>query len=192
MTMNQRRRSIGPRVADGLEPVITPHADDRRDATVAAVTRVPASQNHLRSVPHTVRLPIILLAALVECRLPLATFVERILKRSLWQDDAIRSVNRHVVIQASLGADGLRGVVQIGEKAFYHCSASVLHLFDTVLPATVMAVTDLDASILGDPLFAVPGMIIRRMKPLDRLKPEMGTAILLHMPTITVWLPGAR
>lgn len=137
-------------------------------------------------------MPVILLAALVECKVTLNTFVERILKQSLWQDDAIRSVDRRLVIHASLGADGLRGVVQIGAKAFYHCSASVLHLFDTVLPATVMAVTDLNASVLGDPLFAVSGMIVRRMKPLDCLKPEMGTAMLLHMPTITVWLPRAR
>lgn len=166
----------------------TPHFDDRRDATVAAVTRVPASQDRVRPVPDTIRLPVILLAALVDCRVPLATFVERIRGRSLWQDDAIRSVDRRVMIQASLGADGLRCVIQIGEKAFYHCSTSVVHLFDIVLPATVMAVTDLDASILGDPLFSAPGMIVRRMKPLDCLKPEMGTAMLLHMPTVTVSL----
>jgi hypothetical protein len=169
-----------------------PPSNDRRDATVAAVTRVSASQNRLRPVLDTIQLPVILLAALVECGVPLATFVERILGRSLWQDDAIRSVDRRVVIQASLAADGLRCVIQIGEMAFYHCSASVLHLFDKVLPATVMAVTDLDASILGDPLFAAPGIIVRRMKPLDRMKLGMGTAMLLHMPTITVWLPRAR
>lgn len=168
------------------------HANDRRDATVAAVTRVPASQNHLQSVPRTIRLPVILLAALVECKMPLCAFVERICGRSLWQDNAIRSVDRRIVIQASLAADGLRCVIQIGEKAFYHCSANVLRLFDMVPPATFMAVTDLDASILGDPLFAAPGTIVRWIKPLDCLKPEMGTAMLLHMPTITVWLPGAR
>ncbi|WP_199038225.1 hypothetical protein [Sphingomonas mollis] len=48
-----------------------------------------------------------------------------------------------------------------------------------------------DPGWLGDPLFGFPGMIIRRMKPLDHQKPGMGTAILLHMPTITVWLPRA-
>lgn len=169
-----------------------PHFDNRRDATVAAVTRVPAYPDRLRPVLNTIRLPIILLAALVECEMPLSAFVERIRGRSLWQEDAIRSVDRRVVIQATLAADGLRCVIQIGERAFYHCSATVLRLFDVVLPATVMALTDLNASILGDPLFAAPGMVVRRMKPLDRLKPKMGTAMLLHMPTITVWLPRAR
>lgn len=170
-----------------------PHVDDRRDATVAAVTRVPASQDRLRPVPDTIRLPVILLAALVECRVPLATFVERIRGRPLWQDDAIRSVDRRVVIQASLAADDLRCVIQIGEKTFYDCATSVLNLFDVVLPATIMAVSALDAfSFLGHPLFQDQDIIIRRMKPLDRVAPAMGTAMLLHMPTITVWLPHAQ
>ena len=171
----------------------TPHFDDRRDAIVAAVTRVPTSQNRLRPALDTIQLPVILLAALVECEVPLAKFVERILKQSLWQDDAIRSVDRRVVIQASLAADGLRCVIQMGEKAFYHCSTSVLNLVDVVLPATVMSVSNLDAFlILGHPLFQGKDIIIRGMKPLDCVAPAMGAAMLLHMPTITVWLPHAR
>lgn len=171
----------------------SPPSNDRRDAIVAAVTRVPRIDGDRRSVADTFQLPILILAALVECGVPLVTFVERIRRQSLWQEDAIRSVDRRVVIQASLAADGLRSVIQIGENAFYHCSANVLHLFGVVLPATIMAVADIDASrIFGEPLFGFPGMIIRRMKPLDRRKPEMGTAILLDMPTIKVWLPSAR
>ena len=135
-------------------------------------------------------MPIVLLAALAECDVTLAGFINRIRHGSVWQDEAIRSADRRVVVQAHLGGEGLRALVQIGETTFYHTAASVLHLFGLVLPATILAMRDLQAAtLIGDPLFQLSGIVIRRLRPLDHRDPDMGTAALLHVPTITVWLP---
>ncbi len=135
-------------------------------------------------------LPIVLVTALAECDVPLASFIDRVQRGSLWQDEAIRSSDRRIVVQAHLAAEGLRAIVQIGEKAFYHVSAATLHVFDLVLPSTVLVVRDLEAScLLDDPLFRLLGVRIRKMKPLDHLDPGMGTTRLLHVPSITTWIP---
>jgi hypothetical protein len=135
-------------------------------------------------------MPIVLLAALAECDVTLAGFIDRILHGSVWQDEAIRSADRRVVVQAHLAAEGLRSLVQIGETTFYHADASMLHLLGLILPATILAMRDLPAAtLICDPLFQLPGIVIRRLRPLDRRDPAMGTAVLLHVPTITVWLP---
>ena len=135
-------------------------------------------------------IPVILLAAITECDISLRVFIERLLRGPLWQDDAIRSPDRRVVVQAHLAADGLRCVIQIGDEAFYHHPVDVLHVYHAVLPATAMALRDVDAEeLIDEPLIRIAGTLVRRIRPLNVDDQGMGIALLLSMPAITLWLP---
>lgn len=138
----------------------------------------------------SIELPIVLLAALGECEVTIRDFIGRIQRGSVWQDQAIRSADRRIVIQACLHRSSLRCMVQVGDDAFYHTDTGVLDLHDVFLPATVMALADLDASaVVDDPLFRLPGVRIRRMMPFGCRDTDIGVALLLAVPTIKVFCP---
>lgn len=137
-----------------------------------------------------IELPISLLAALSECGVTIGDFIERIQRGSVWEDQAIRSADRRVVIQAFLKGSSLRCMIQVGSGAFYHTSTGVLRLFDVALPASVMAAGDLDASdIINDPLFQLPGIRVRRMVPMGGRYSAVGVTLFLSVPFIVVF-PG--
>ncbi|MHC9419172.1 hypothetical protein ACYZX9_11325 [Sphingomonas citri] len=135
-------------------------------------------------------LPVILLAALVKCGVPLNQFVEHVRDRPYWQGEAIRSSDRRIVIQAHLARDGLRCVIQIGYAAYFHYPRCDLHLWHILLPATVMALCDVDAgAVFDEPFLRISGTRIRRLRNLNGNDPDMGIGATLEMPTIRLWLP---
>lgn len=135
-------------------------------------------------------LPVILLAALVECGVPLYQFVEHVRDRPYWQGEAIRSPDRRIVIQAHLARDRLRCVIQIGYGAYFHYPRCDLHLWHILLPATEMALRDVDAChVFDEPLLRVPGTRVRHLSDLKRDDPGMGVSAKLGMPKIMLWLP---
>lgn len=163
-----------------------PPYDDRRDFTVAAVTPGP-DETEPRFTGSIIELPIILAAALAAAKTSLEAFISLLSKGSIWQDGAIRSVDRTVVIQAYLAPDGLRAVVQIGESAWYHHPLDTLHLFGVMLPATTMSVRDVPLiSVLHHPLLDPLQIGVRAIRELNTIRPDLGVSMRLVVPIITV------
>jgi len=128
-------------------------------------------------------IPIVVLAALDAARTPVEAFLARLKRGSIWQDQAIRSSDGHVSIEAHLWRDGLRCAIRIG-SAWYHHPASVLQLWHVRLPATVLALRDVPASaLLADPLFSDERIRVRSLDWLNRSDPDMGVVLRLQMPS---------
>lgn len=163
-----------------------PPSNDRRDFTVAAITPGP-DEGEPHFTGSTIELPIILVAALAAAETSLAAFISRLSKGSIWQDGAIRSADRTVVIQAYLAPDGLRGVVQIGKSAWYHHPLDTLHLFGVMLPAATMVVRDVPlTSVLRHPLLDPLQIGVSTIRELNTARPDLGVSMRLVVPTITV------
>lgn len=128
-------------------------------------------------------LPLLLVRALEELRLTPSAFAERLIEGSVWQDQAIRSTDGRVSIEAHLWRDGLRCAVRIGDAWFHH-PAGVLHLWHIQLPATVLALRSVPASvILADPLFDDERIQARSLDWLNASDPDMGVGMRLLMPS---------
>lgn len=128
-------------------------------------------------------LPLLLVRVLEELHLTPASFAERLIESSVWQDQAIRSTDGRVSIEAHLWLDGLRCAVRIG-SAWFHHPAGVLHLWHVQLPATVLALRDVPAAaILADPLFDDERIQVRSLDWLNASDADMGIGMRLQMPS---------
>ena len=170
----------------------TPHADDRRDATVAAVN-CGADGQASRFTDTWLELPIVLVAALAATATSVDGFIARLSKGSIWQEDAIRSADRTIVIQASLAHDGFRAVVQIGKSCWYYHPSDTIHAWGVVLPATIMAIRDVPLkAILRHPLLDPLPVRVRAIRDLNAAQPSLGVSIRVRMPVATYKIPASR
>lgn len=129
------------------------------------------------------QLPLLLVRVLEELHLTPASLAERLIEGSVWQDDAIRSPDGRISIEAHLWHDGLRCGVRIGSAWYYH-PADVLHLWHVRLPATVLTLQNVPASvILADPLFDDERIQVRSLDWLNASDPDMGVGMRLQMPS---------
>ncbi|MEK9212240.1 hypothetical protein [Sphingomonas sp. 2378] len=168
------------------------HANDRRDATVAAVHRGPDGQTS-RFSDTELELPIILVAALAAAGISVDGFITRLSKGSIWQDDAIRSADRTLVIQAYLACDGFRAIVQIGKSCWYHYPSDTIHTWGVMLPATVMAFRDVPlTAILRHPLLDPLPVGVRAIRDLNAAQPALGVSIRVRSPVATYKIPASR
>ena len=160
----------------------TPHADDRRDATVAAVN-CGADGQASRFTATWLELPIVLVAALAAAATSVDGFIARLSKGSIWQEDAVRSADRTIVIQASLAHDGLRAVVQIGKSCWYHHPSDTIHAWGVVLPATTLAIQDVPLTvILRHPLLDLLPIRARALQDLNSARRDLGICVTLDVP----------
>ncbi|WP_343528587.1 hypothetical protein [Sphingomonas sp.] len=132
-------------------------------------------------------LPVVLLAALDAAGTSVEAFLARLERGSIWQDSAIRSADRAVVIQAYLAPDGLRAVVQIGNATWYHYPSDKIHAWGVVLPATIMATRDVPLkAILRHPLLDPLPLCVRAIRDLNTTQSTLGVSIQLDVPALTV------
>lgn len=128
-------------------------------------------------------LPLLLVRVLEELHLTPSSFAKCLIEGSVWQDQAIRSTDGCVSIEAHLWLDGLRCAVRIG-SAWFHHPAGLLHLWHVQLPATVLALRDVPAAaILADPLFDDERIHVRSLDWLNASDPDMGVSLRLQMPS---------
>ncbi|MBY9061344.1 hypothetical protein K7957_00155 [Sphingomonas yunnanensis] len=165
--------------------------DDRPDASPAAVTPGPGRSGASRFRGDRVDLPVILVTALEATSTDVGVFLNRLVRGSIWQDQAIRSDDGATAIQAYLAREGLRCVVDLGGGCWYHHPADVLHVFGEELPVAVVAMRDVPlTSILRHPLLDGMELVVRRIALLNPRYPQLGIAIEVHMPTRPVQLPS--
>ncbi|WP_026046918.1 hypothetical protein [Sphingomonas sp. PAMC 26621] len=67
-----------------------------------------------------VALPVVLLAALDAAGIQVEDLLTRLLRGSMWQDQAIRSADGGMVVEAFRSADALRCFILVGPFAWYH------------------------------------------------------------------------
>lgn len=134
-----------------------------------------------------VDMPVVLLAALDAAGTSVDVFLARLARGSIWQDQAIRSADGSIVIQASLAQDELRAVVQIGRTTWYHHPSDTIHAWGVMLPATIMATRDVPLRmILRHPLLDPLPVRVRAVRDLNTARPSLGVSIHLAVPALTV------
>lgn len=166
---------------------------DRRSAirAAAAVTPGPTDMGRSRYDGRHLDLPVILVQALSAAGTSVDQFLDRLVKRAIWQDEAIRAADGAIVIQAHLAREGLRCVVQIGSQCSYHHPLDTLHLFGVTWPATVMALRDLPlAALMRHPVLDHPDVQLLKIGQLNSFAPDLGVCIHLDVPVTTVMLPN--
>lgn len=132
-------------------------------------------------------MPVVLLAALDATGTSVDAFLARLQRGSIWQDQAIRSADGSIVIQASLAHDELRAVVQIGKATWYHHPSDTIHAWGVVLPATTMAIRDVPLkAILRHPLLDPLDVRVRAIRNLNTTRPDLGVGIRLNVPIFRV------
>ncbi len=162
-----------------------PRGRHRRGARVAAVTPGPDPRRS-RYDQDSVDLPVILVAALSATGTTVDAFFARLAKGAIWQDQAIRSPDGEIVIQAYLAPDGLRAVVQIGNESWYHHPFDTIHAYGLLPSAEAMTTRDVPlAAVLQHPLLAPLQIIARSTVALNSDKPELGVSIAVDVPRIT-------
>lgn len=164
--------------------------DDRRDAGLAAVTPGPASGFHSPSASGHVELPAVLVRALEAAGISVEAFLDRLARGAIWQDQAIRSADREIEIQAYLPPEGLRCLIRIGRSIYYH---HPLRTFDV----DRMRMPEIDvgdgiplACILPHEMLDTIPIVVTRLTPLNAERPDIGICISVTMPTIE--LPHVR
>lgn len=166
-----------------------PRGRHRRGARVAAVTQGPC-RIRSRYERDSVDLPVILVAALSATGTTVEAFLVRLAKGPIWQDQAIRSSDGDIVIQAYLAPDGLRAVVQIGKDSWYHHPLDTIHAYGSPPSAKAMMVRYVPlAAVLRHPLLDPLQIIARSVVALNSDKPDLGFAITLDVPRIAYALP---
>lgn len=140
-----------------------------------------------------VDMPVVLLAALDAAGTSVDAFLARLARGSIWQDQAIRSADGSIVIQASLAHDELRAVVQLGKATWYHHPSDTIHAWGVLLPATIMATQDVPlTAILQHPLLDPLTVRVRALRDLNATRPGLGVSIRLSVPAMTTSLAHAE
>lgn len=135
-----------------------------------------------------VDMPVVLLAALDATGTPVDAFLARLARGSIWQDQAIRSADGSIVIQASLAHDELRAVVQIGRLAWYHHPDDYLDVFGADMPDVEGACPA--TRIIGHDLLDQLPVRVTSVGLLQPRKPDLGVRLRLDVPRITFAAPG--
>ncbi|WP_010219542.1 hypothetical protein [Sphingomonas sp. PAMC 26621] len=135
-------------------------------------------------------LPVVLIAALAAVDVSIPAFLMRIQVGSIWQDEALRSPDRRIAIQAHLPPDGLRCVIRLAPQTFYHFPADRINAHAATLPSTAMALVNVPIrQILAHDLLLDDGIMVRRIDVLDSVTPAMGLCLQLEMPHVSVMMP---
>jgi hypothetical protein len=162
--------------------------DDRRNASVAAVTQGPDTDRRLRFTGDHLDLPILLAAAVEAADTTVEAFIARLRREAIWQDQSLRSADRKIDIQAYLAPEGLRCVIRVAENIWYHHPLETLHVWLMHLPtverSATVPLTRLVRHDLTDPL----PIVVRSLTYLNARKPELGTCLRLDMPRVSVAL----
>jgi len=166
-----------------------PGSGDRRGARVAAVTPGPDRRGS-RFTGDAVDLPVILIVALAAANTSVEAFIARLARGSIWQDQAIRSADRQIVIQAHLAPEGLRAVVQIGEAIWYHHPLDTIHAYGITAADAGKAAGNVGlSSILRHPLLDHLKMDARTIVSLNNRNPDLGVSIALDVPRVRYAFP---
>ena len=163
--------------------------DNRRDAPVAAVTPGPASGAHVPSADGHVDVPAVLVTALEATGTSMEEFFNRLRRGSIWQDEAIRSADREIEIQAYLPPEGLRCVIRIGRSIYYHHPLRTFHVFGMLLPTIDINDGVPLACILPHDLLDTIPITATRITNLNAIRPDLGICIRVAMPAIEVPQP---
>lgn len=174
---------------DCAHPMTRRPIDDRRDAPVAAVTPGPVSGSRFPSASGHVELPAVLVRALEATGTSIERFLDRLRQGSIWQDEAIRSADREIEIQAYLPADGLRCVVRIGRSIYYHHPLRTFHVYGMLLPAIDVGDGISLGSILPHALLDTIPIVATGITSLNSHKADIGVCIRVTMPSTNVEIP---
>lgn len=166
--------------------------DDRRDTAVAAVTPGPASSPHVPTGGDRVDLPAVLVVALEAAGTSIADFLHRLGRGSIWQDEAIRSVDREIEIQAYLPPEGLRCMIRIGRSIYYHHPLRTFHVHGMLLPAVDVGDGVPLNCILPHRLLDTIPIRVTRIRHLNSITSDLGICIHVSMPTVSIVLPHIR
>lgn len=163
--------------------------DDRRNASVAAVTQGPDTDRLLRFTGDHLDLPILLVAAVEATDTTIESFIARLRREAIWQDQSLRSADRDMDIQAYLAPEGLRCVVRFGRTIWYHHPLETLHIYGLPLPPD-LADSDVPlASIVKHPLLDSVPIMVTGMRDLNAKKQDLGICMNVAMPQVRVPSP---
>lgn len=165
---------------------------DRRDASVAAVTPGPAFGPQVPSPGDRVELPAVLVGALEATGTSIEGFLDRLRLGSIWQDEAIRSANLEIEIQAYFPPEGLRCVIRIGRSIYYHHPLRTFHALGMLLPTIDVGDGVPLACILPHEMLDTIPIRATRVTPLNAIRPDLGICIRVAMPMIEVPQPHVR
>jgi hypothetical protein len=163
--------------------------DDRRDPSVAAVTRGPDPDHPLHFTGDHLDLPVVLVAALEATDTTVEVFAARLLHGAIWQDQSLRSPDRRIDIQAYLPPEGLRCVIRLERNIWYHHPLETLHVYGTPLPTIGQDEALPLACVLRHDLLDTLPIMVRAVTHLNARRPELGTCIRVEMPrrSIALW-----
>lgn len=166
--------------------------DDRRDASVAAVTPGPDSSLRVQSEGDRIDLPAVLVSALEASGTAVHRFLDRLRQGSIWQDESIRSADGDIEIQAYLAPEGLRCLIRIGRSAFYHHPLGTFHAHGMLRPGIDIGDGVPLACILPHDLLDTIPIMVTEITHLNAIRPDLGICIRVTMPGIGVALSPAR
>lgn len=158
--------------------------DDRRDASVAAVTQGPDTARGLRFTGHHLDLPILLVAAVEATDTTVEAFIARLRREAIWQDQSLRSADRDIDIQAYLAPEGLRCVIRIGRTIWYHHPLETIHIYGNSLPGIGAGEVFPLTRILRHDLLDTLQIVVRNVAQLNTRQPELGTCLWVDMPQL--------
>lgn len=133
-------------------------------------------------------MPVVLLAALDAAGISVDAFLARLTRGSIWQDQAIRSADGSIVIQAYSAPDNLRCVVQIGQLAWYHHPGDYLDVFGADMPDVKGG--EPPSRIIGHDLLDQLPVRVMSAGLLRPRKPDFGVRFRLDVPRIRFATPG--